>query len=213
MARRRPRKLPRSFYARPTLEVTRDLIGKYLVYCSPDGVVSARIVEAEAYIGRSDPACHAAPGPTDRNRVMFGPPGFTYVYFIYGMYHCLNLVTEREGFPAAVLIRAAEPAEGIDLMRSRSSRLPDKRLLSGPGRLCRSFGLTREHNGLDLTGGVIYVEDRHEPPARIATSPRIGVTAAADRHWRFFDADSPAVSPYRPHRRRRQTAATVSNRE
>ncbi|UCE23194.1 MAG: DNA-3-methyladenine glycosylase, partial [Candidatus Zixiibacteriota bacterium] len=114
------KKLPRSFYNRPTIEVARDLIGKYIVYASTAGLMSARIAEVEAYIGKDDPACHAARGKTRRNAVMFGKPGFTYIYFIYGMYHCLNFVTEKEGHPAAVLLRAAEPCEGIDIMMSQA---------------------------------------------------------------------------------------------
>jgi DNA-3-methyladenine glycosylase len=172
---------------------------KYIVYRSPSGELRARIVEVEAYVGEGDPACHAACGLTTRNQIMFGPPGFSYVYFIYGMYHCLNFVTEREGFPAAVLLRAAEPFEGIEVMRRLSPGKGDTGLLSGPGKFCRSFGLTREQNGLDLTGDVLFLEDRFEPAAEVVRSERIGVKSGNGLPWRFFDANSQAVS--RPGRR------------
>lgn len=190
----RIRKIPRSFYNRPTLQVAPELIGKFVVFNSPRGKLSARIVEVEAYIGEDDPACHAARGKTKRNAVMFGKPGFTYIYFIYGMYHCLNFVTEAEGKAAAVLLRAAEPHKGIEIMRLLSPGLKDDRLLAGPGKFCRSFGLTREHNGLDLTGSTIYLEDHHLRPKKIITAPRIGINHGVERPWRFYDAASTAVS-------------------
>jgi DNA-3-methyladenine glycosylase len=183
-------KLKRQFYDRPTLQVARDIVGKHLVFNSPEGTVAARIVETEAYIGQDDAACHAARGKTRRNEVMFGRPGFTYVYFIYGMYYCLNFVTESKGKPAAVLIRAAEPVDGIGLMQSNSPGKKRLDLLSGPGKLCRSFGLTREQNGLDLTGNIIYLEERSKERVRISTSPRIGINQATEHPWRFFDAET-----------------------
>ncbi|UCD63944.1 MAG: DNA-3-methyladenine glycosylase [Candidatus Zixiibacteriota bacterium] len=188
------RKLRRSFYARPTLQVARDIIGKFIVYRSPQGKLSARIVEVEAYIGRGDPACHAARGKTERNEVMFGKAGVTYIYFIYGMYHCLNFVTEPAGRPAALLLRAAEPAEGTGLMKKGGSRQGLDRLLSGPGKFCRAFGLTRAHNGLDLTGDKIYLEDRNKPAGEIVTTTRIGINHGRQHRWRFYDAGSAAVS-------------------
>jgi len=194
MPSRKTRKLPRAFYGRPTLQVAADLVGKHIVYNSPVGKLSARIVEVEAYIGKDDPACHAAHGMTKRNAVMFGKPGFTYIYLIYGMYHCLNFVTEDENSPAAILLRAAEPRLGLDIMRVNSPGKSDDRLLSGPGKFCRAFGLTREHNGLDLTGRTIYIEDHYDQPGRITTTPRIGINHAVERLWRFCDAGSAAVS-------------------
>ncbi len=152
--------------------------------------MSARIVETEAYIGQDDAACHAARGKTERNEVMFGQPGFTYIYFIYGMYYCLNVVTESIGQPAAVLIRAAEPVVGTDLMLLHSAGKKPLDLLSGPGKFCRSFGLTREQNGLDLTGDVIYLEEHSSRPVSIKTSPRIGINQATEHPWRFVDADT-----------------------
>ncbi len=190
----RNHKLSRSFYSRPTLAVAADLVGKFLVYHSPTGRLSARIVEVEAYIGRDDPACHAARGMTDRNAVMFGLPGFAYIYFIYGMYHCLNFVTEPEGSPAAVLLRAAEPQEGQDIMTRLSPGKSGDQLLNGPGKLCRSFGLTRDQNGIDLTGEEMYLEDRAATVRHVGRSRRIGVKEGADRQWRFYDKDSRAVS-------------------
>ncbi len=194
---RKFKKLTRSFYARPTLEVAPDLLGKYIVYQSPVGKLSAKIVEVEAYIGKDDPACHAARGRTQRNAVMFGPPGFAYVYFVYGMYHCLNFVTEPEGFLAAVLLRAAEPEEGKEIMSRLSPGNSGCDLLNGPGKFCRSFGLTRDQNGLDLTGNRIYLEDRLVAVTQIRQSTRIGVRNGADRQWRFYDRDSKAVSKLR----------------
>ncbi len=191
------RRLTRSFYDRPTLEVAGDLIGNQIVYESPKGRLSARIVEVEAYIGQDDPACHAARGKTERNAVMFGPPGFAYLYFVYGMYHCLNFVTEQAGFPAAVLLRAAEPVDGLDLMRANSPGQPDFRLLSGPGKFCRSFGLTREQNGLDLTGSEIYLEGDSSTTTNIEQSSRIGIKVGTELLWRCYDADSPALSKRR----------------
>ncbi len=156
--------------------------------------MSARIVEVEAYIGKNDPACHAAPGPTRRNRVMFGKPGISYVYLIYGMYHCFNLVTEKADSPAAVLLRAAEPVEGLDVMRANSPKSGHRDILSGPGKFCRAFGLTVDHSGVDLTGTTLYVEDHGEAVTNIVTSGRIGIKKAKDHQWRFLDGDSRSVS-------------------
>jgi len=188
------RKLNREFYLRPTLDVARDLIGKYLVFKTGGKVLSARLVEVEAYIGENDPACHAAVGRTDRNDVMYGPGGYSYVYFIYGMYHCLNVVTENEGFPAAVLIRGAEPVEGVEIMLSQFDNKKNNGLTSGPGKLCKAFGLSREHNGLDLVGDILFIEDRGFRPARIENSSRIGIKKAVEKKWRFYEAGSKYVS-------------------
>ena len=193
----RIKKLPRAFYNRPTLKVAENLIGKYIVYNAPSGRLSARIVEVEAYIGSDDPACHAARGKTPRNAVMFGKPGFTYIYFIYGMYYCLNFVTEKESRAAAILLRAAEPVEGINLMKKGSTKTKPQRLLAGPGKFCRAFGLTRAQNGLDLTGDVIYLEDRNTGADNIIRTPRIGINHGTELNWRFCDADSDAVSTYK----------------
>ena len=183
-------KLSREFYLRPTLEVARDLVGKYLIYKNGAKLFSARLVEVEAYIGEDDPACHAAVGKTERNKVMYGSGGHAYIYFIYGMYYCLNVVTERPGFPAAVLLRGAEPEEGFEYMKKNFPKGYHQKLANGPGKLCRAFGMTRRQNGLDLTGNILYLEDRGYRPARIVTTPRIGITRGADRPWRFIDAEA-----------------------
>lgn len=193
----RPTRLTRSFYDRPTLEVCRDCLGKYVVYLSPEGRLAARIVEVEGYIGESDPACHAASGPSKRNRHLYGKPGTAYIYLIYGSYYCLNFVTEGDSFPAAVLLRAAEPSDGVELMQKRTETiLPGSKLLSGPGRCCRSLGLTLDQNGYDMAqkDSILYLEDRHESLPEVEVSPRIGITKATDRLWRFYDGRSNSVS-------------------
>ena len=196
--------LPRRFYNRPTLDVARDLIGKVLVHESPAGVASGAIVEVEAYIGESDPACHAAPGPTTRNAPLYGPPGIAYVYLNYGIHYLVNAVTEAEGWPAAVLIRALEPRDGIALMRRRrgsgrsSAKQPDDiavdDLCRGPGNLTKALGIDLKHNLLDLTRSKLRIEDRKEPKRPIAWSRRIGITVGVEQEWRVSAADSRAVS-------------------
>jgi DNA-3-methyladenine glycosylase len=191
------------FYERPTLEVAPDLLGKYLLRRLGDSTIAARIVEVEAYVGPEDRACHAARGRTARTEVMFGPGGRAYVYMIYGMYFCLNLVTEAEGFPAAVLIRAVEASEGI----------PTGVRLDGPGRLCRALGINRAQNGLSVCDerSGLWVEDRGGSQPVVACGPRIGVDYAGESAampWRFWDADSHLTS--RSSRSPRGTAARRS---
>lgn len=192
------KRLEPSFFYRDTLAVARDLLGRRLVRVLDGCRLSGRVVEAEAYIGEDDLACHAARGRTRRTEVMYGPPGRAYVYFIYGMYHCLNVVTERDGFPAAVLIRALEPDEGIEAMREYRGRRNDLELTNGPGKLCAALQIDRRLNGVDLSDhGELFLEEG-EPVAteRVTTSPRIGLNVpgwAADVHWRVFVADSPFV--------------------
>jgi DNA-3-methyladenine glycosylase len=188
--------LPRDFYDRSSTTVARAVLGRLLVRDTPQGRVSGVIVEVEAYRGKSDAASHAYRGRTARNAVMFGPPGHAYVYFIYGVHHCLNLVTEREGTSSAVLVRALEPVEGVELMLERRGAVPRAALARGPGNVARALGLTREHDGLDLTRGPLWLSDR---PARtggyrIATGPRIGIRVAVDLPWRFFLSGHPCVS-------------------
>ena len=187
-------KLDRAFYARPTLDVARDLIGKIVVYHSQRNLLMARIVEVEAYIGENDPACHAAVGRTKRNEIMFGQPGLAYIYLIYGMYNCLNFVTECEGFPAAVLLRAAEPIEGIESMKRRSSGNSERIMLSGPGKFCRAFGLTRKQNGLDLTGKRLYLADLEDCVAVVEKRRRIGISKGVELLYRFIDSNSKSLS-------------------
>jgi DNA-3-methyladenine glycosylase len=187
-------RLGRGGFARPTLAVAEGLLGRLLVYEGAGGPVGGRIVEVEAYIGVDDPACHAAAGRTARNRAMWGPPGHAYIYFTYGMHHCLNLVTEREGFPAAVLIRALAPELGIERLRRARPHLPERRLLSGPGRVGAGLGLTRAADGLDLTTGPLWVSRARRAPAAVGRGPRVGIRAGLDRPWRLFVAGDPAVS-------------------
>jgi DNA-3-methyladenine glycosylase len=190
--------LPRSFYDRDTLDVARDLPGKVLVRELDGERLALKIVETEGYCGPHDLACHASKGMTERNRVMFGEPGHAYVYFIYGMYYCLNLVTEKNGYPAAVLIRAGEPVEGIETMRRlRKKAKKDLDLTSGPGKLCIALGIDRLLNGADLCcGQQLYVEDA-APVKNIVSCKRIGVDYAGeykDKPWRFYVKDNPYVS-------------------
>lgn len=193
-------RLPRDFYARPTLDVAESLIGKVLVHRSADGLTSGTIVEAEAYIGEDDPACHAAPGPTRRNKPLYGPPGFAYVYLNYGIHFLFNAVTEADGHPAAVLIRALEPVDGLELMRARraadraSGVVPDHELCKGPGSLARAMGITLADNIADLCGTTIFIEDRGTPKRRVRWSPRIGIRVGLDRAWRVYAVDSRSVS-------------------
>jgi DNA-3-methyladenine glycosylase len=187
------KKLPRSFYLRSTLEVASELLRKTIVYNHPDGIMAADIVETEAYIGEDDPACHAAVGRTERNSIMYGKGGFGYIYFIYGMYHCFNVVTEKSGFPAAVLIRAVEPVAGEEMMAFNSPG-STKLLTNGPGKFCRAFGLAKRHNGVDLTGSQLYLIERSNPIPQIGSSRRIGIKKGADKPWRFFDMNSKFVS-------------------
>jgi DNA-3-methyladenine glycosylase len=183
--------LPRSFYARRTDVVARDLLGKIIVRRADAGrqVRLARIVEVEAYLGVRDQASHARRGPTPRAAIMFGPPGHLYTYLVYGLHVCANFVTEQEGAAGAVLIRAAEPLD----------RDEPPRVLAGPGKLCRGLAITLAHKGMDLTqpAGPISVADDQSPPPRVARSARIGVDYAGDwalRPLRFFVPRHPSVS-------------------
>jgi DNA-3-methyladenine glycosylase len=190
-------KIPRSFYEQPTVAVARQLLGKYLVRKHPDGKTVGRIVETEAYVGPEDRACHASRGRTARTETMFGPPGYAYVYFIYGFYHCLNIVTEAVDHPSAVLIRALEPSAGFASMRTRRRTEEDRNLTSGPGKLCQAFAIDRSLNGADVCGTVLYVEDRGEPPPKIVATPRIGVDYAGqwkNKPWRFLIRGNEFVS-------------------
>lgn len=193
--------LPPAFYARPTLDVARGLIGKVLVHAAPEGAAAGIIVEVEAYVGESDPACHAAAGFTRRNAPLYGPPGRAYVYVNYGLHHLVNAVTEPEGAPAAVLIRALQPVDGLGLMRRRriaasASRVPpdDAALCRGPGNLTAALGITLAQNRVDLSGNQLFIEDRGLPVPEPAWSPRIGITVGVDRLWRCHAAGNPHVS-------------------
>lgn len=188
----RSRILSRSFYNRDTVTVARELLGKILVHDRAAGT----IVETEAYLGGDDLAAHSARGITARTRVIFGPPGHAYVYFIYGMHECLNLVAESAGKPGCVLIRAVEPLAGIDLMQKRrpAARSIEK-LASGPGNLTRALGITRAQNGADVTRGPLVVRRwKREPRFEIQVTPRIGIRQCKDWPLRFIMAGNPAVS-------------------
>jgi DNA-3-methyladenine glycosylase len=184
--------LKRDFYDRPAVEVARALLGKVLVHGPTAGI----IVETEAYLGGEDLAAHSARGVTDRTRVIFGPPGHAYVYFIYGMYECLNLVCEPEGQPGCVLIRALQPAGGIDLMqRRRPAEKKPEQLASGPGKLTLAMGITRAQNGADVTRGNLVVREPYDSrEVEVAVSKRIGITKSADLPLRFFVRGSRFVS-------------------
>jgi len=188
--------LPAAFYARPTEVVARSLLGHLLVSTIGGRRTAGRIVETEAYLGPHDPASHAFGGRrTARTEGMYGPPGTAYIYFTYGMHWCLNAVTRREVHPAAVLIRALEPVAGLVTMRRRRGLMPDRTLCAGPARLCTALGITGGLNGTVLQRGPLRIFRMHVPRgARIARTPRIGITRAADWPLRYLLADSPWVS-------------------
>ncbi len=191
--------LPRQFYARDTLTVARELLGARLVRDRDGHRLSGMIVETEAYLGLSDPGSHAYRGPTPRTTVMFGPPGHAYVYFIYGMHYCLNLVTEAEGVAGAVLIRALHPLEGLEEMRERRGHRPDRELTNGPAKLCQALGIRGDLNGADLClGENLWLEwGTPVPDSEVVVGPRVGLNLdgpAAEAPWRFAVADDPWVS-------------------
>ncbi len=208
-ARSRGRALGREFYARPTLQVLAELVGKRLVHDDPRrGRAAGVIVEAEAYIGESDPACHAAPGPTRRNAPLYGPPGRAYVYLNYGIHYLVNAVTEGEGAPAAILIRALAPVEGVGLMRRRRGldARSEHDLCRGPGNLTVALGIDLRHNTADLTRGPLWIEDAGNRAPALDWTPRIGIRVGTDRHWRCTWAGHPAVSG---RSRRRATISAI----
>jgi DNA-3-methyladenine glycosylase len=186
-------RLPRSFYSRPTLDVAEALLGRTLFRLAPEGLVAGRLVEVEAYCGAEDPASHAFRRRTARNAVMFGPAGYLYVYFTYGMHYCANIVTTEEGVAGAVLLRAVEPLEGLDLMASRRGVSHPRLLARGPARLCQAYALTRQQNGMDLTTGDLWVGEDRKLNGPVRTSLRIGVKPEVDKPWRFFE-DGPFTS-------------------
>ena len=192
--------LPRWFYDRDPRLVGPDLLGKILVRRQGRKLLSARIVEVEAYLGADDPAAHASIGKTPRNAVLFGPPGFAYVYFIYGNHYCLNVSCLPDGIPGGILFRALEPTHGMEEM-FRLRRIPKtsdlRRLTSGPGRLAAAFGITRERdNGKDMTTAKsdLYIADDGAPPPRVLITRRIGITKAADMPLRYIVAGNKFVS-------------------
>ncbi len=188
--------LPRSFYRRPSLEVAPDLLGRTLVRELPDGTrLAASIVETEAY-REDDPASHSYRGRTARTDVMFGPPGRLYVYFTYGMHFCMNVVTGEDGEGSAVLLRAAEPIEGLDRMAEHRGLADPRLLCAGPGRLCQAFAVGKEQKGADLVRGqALRIEwGLSVPPGGVVTGPRIGISVATEQPWRFVVAGSRFLS-------------------
>lgn len=201
------RLLSRAAFVGPVLTVAPSLLGRVLIADSADGRVAVRLTEVEAYAGEADPASHAGRGRTPRSEIMYGPPGHVYVYFVYGMHWCANIVTGPDGAASAVLLRAGEVVEGIDLARQRRPHeRSDFKLASGPARLARVLGLDGRANGLDLcepNGALRVAVGRRTPAERIMTGPRIGVTNATDRPWRYFEAGATSVTAYRAGGRRR----------
>jgi DNA-3-methyladenine glycosylase len=187
----------------PVWEIAPTLLGAVL----SSGEVSVRVVEVEAYDGANDPASHAYRGRTQRNAVMFGPPGHLYVYFTYGMHWAANVVCAPEGISSAVLIRAGEVIAGRELASARRGRSAERDLARGPARLTTALGLDGRHNGTGLLDGGDVSLRPGRPPDVIRTGPRVGVSAAAERPWRFWIADDPHVSPYRAWQPRRRTGS------
>jgi DNA-3-methyladenine glycosylase len=208
--------IPREFFARPSAEVAPDLLGCVLEHETADGLVAVGLTEVEAYAGRSDPASHAYRGKTQRNAVMFGPPGHAYVYFTYGMHFCVNMVClGEEGGASAVLLRAGAIVAGEELARARRGRdrLASRDLARGPARLCQALGIDRSLDGADacVAESPLRVRAGAGNPVRsgkIATGPRVGVSSAAEIPWRFWYEGDPTVSVYRPHVPRRPRLVT-----
>ena len=203
------RKIKKNFYNRETLKVAQETLGKFLVRKIGKKIISGKIVETEGYVGTSDLASHASRGKTARTAPMFGPPGHAYVYLVYGLNYCFNIVTERKNYPAAVLIRAIEPAEGINLMRRHRQSLNNKNLNSqisilksltnGPGKLCQALKIDKALNNFDLTKNTLWLEDRglKIKPLEIVAAKRIGVDYAGkykNKPWRFYLKGNPFVS-------------------
>lgn len=194
--------LPADWYARPVLDVARDLLGCLVVHDSAEGRVAVRLSEVEAYAGQADPGSHAYRGPTRRTAVMFGPPGHAYVYFSYGMHWCMNLVCRPEGTASAVLLRAGEVVEGLDLARTRRAGARDRDLARGPARLTRALGISGGLDGSPVTaadGPLRVCAGTPVPTAAIRSGPRVGVAGAGSTQpWRFWVDGDPSVSIYRP---------------
>ena len=210
--------ISREFFARPSVEVAPDLLGRVLEHETPAGLVAVELTEVEAYAGRSDPASHAYRGKTRRNAVMFGPPGHAYVYFTYGMHFCVNMVClGEEGSASAVLLRAGAIIAGEDLARARRARGPgvvaSRDLARGPARLCQALAIDRSLDGADVcvAQSPLRVRAGAGNPARsakILTGPRVGVSSAAEIPWRYWYEGDPTVSVYRPHVPRRPKLVT-----
>ena len=191
----KPRILPRDFYARDTVKVAKDLLGKRLVRVKDKNRMEGRIVEVEAYRGLDDPASHAFRGPTPRNAPMFGEPGHAYIYFTYGNHYCLNITTQEVGTPGAVLLRAIQPLEGMREMRLLRPNVQDSNLTNGPGKLTKALGIDKSLNEVDMTKrGELFVTESDETIFNVAESVRVGISQGADRLWRFYVAGNSYVS-------------------
>jgi DNA-3-methyladenine glycosylase len=191
----KPRIVPRGFYARDTVQVAVDILGKRLVRVKNRSKMVGRIVEVEAYRGADDPASHAFRGLTPRNRPMFGEPGHAYIYFTYGNHHCLNITTQKPGVPGAVLIRAIEPLAGVRRMRLLRPKVPDSHLTDGPGKLTKALGIDKSLNEADMTKrGPLFVTEPDETKFEVGKSVRVGIKQGTDRLWRFYIAGNPYVS-------------------
>ena len=188
--------LPAGFFARDANSVARDCLGRLLVSTIGGRRCAVRLVEVEAYTGPNDPASHAARWHRSvRNETMYGPPGFAYVYFTYGMHWCLNIVTGRPGYPSAVLVRAGEPVEGLEVMRERRRGIPDHLLAAGPARLTRALGISGQYDGHDLRTRPLWLaEGERTPPSRCRRGPRIGITRAVERRLRYWERGNRCVS-------------------
>ena len=179
----------------------------------PEGGIRGRIVEVEAYTGQTDPGSHAFRGVTARTRVMFGPAGYLYVYFTYGMHFCMNVVTEQDGTAGAVLLRAVEPLDGIGVMETLRGPRPVVELCNGPAKLCQAFAIDRRHNGLDLEGDELWIEDDGQRSNAVGVSARVGLSAGQDLPFRFYVADNPFVSRGRPSTGYNSRAPAVVSKE
>lgn len=188
------KKLPWSFFHGATEDLARTLLGKILVHETEAGHTAGRLVEVEAYLFRGDPACHAARGKTQRNAAMFGSPGTAYVYLIYGIHYCFNVVTGSEGEGEAVLIRALEPLYGLDLMANRRGTNQPQQLCSGPGKLCQAMAIGSAQNETSLRSGVFYLADDGFVPQEITTATRIGVSTGDNLPLRFYLRGNPFIS-------------------
>jgi DNA-3-methyladenine glycosylase len=217
-----PAILPREFFDRPGPQVAPGLLGCVLRRDAPDGPVAVVLTEVEAYAGAADPASHAYRGQTPRNAVMFGPPGFTYVYFTYGMHFCVNLVCEPPGRSSAVLLRAGRVIEGAELAAARRAgprgrEIPARDLARGPARLCQALGIDRALDGADACApgsplGILAAPGAPPSPDAIRAGPRVGISRAAEIPWRFWIDGEPSVSMYRPFAPRRRTGESVTGR-
>jgi DNA-3-methyladenine glycosylase len=204
---------PRAFLARPSYEVAPQLLGSILEHENGDGLVAVRLTEVEAYDGANDSASHAYRGQTRRNAVMFGPPGYAYVYFTYGMHFCVNVVCQVPGIASAVLLRAGEVVTGEELARAR--RGGSVTLASGPARLCQALAIDRALDGADLFDPASPLRLRlgaPAPPEAVASGPRVGISTAVEVPWRFWLAGEPSVSAYRPHVPKKRKPVTSSQR-